>query len=196
MNQEDFDRLSERGGRCSELARTRGVKALSVAAEWRGNVRAANYDPSSGPGLRHDSYWETDPSTGELVEHVVAVPHDPTGEADSSTADQLRHARLVAAIGAFDQACATLTSLLIQTVPYAPKSHNEGPPEGACENCWLDSRYFQPVEHYKKLCRFCGDFKGSEGQVPPLRILRLRHEGRRITRADVDRALNRNQKTA
>lgn len=196
MNQEDFDRMADRGNRTSELARTRGEKALQVAAAWKGNLRAANYDPSSGPGLRHDTYEEKDPETGEMESHVVAVPHDPTGEADSHTVDQLRHARLVAAACAWELACATYTNLLIETVPHAPKRNADECPDGACENCWTDGRYFQPVEHYKKLCRFCGDFKGTEGQVPPLKILRLRHAGRRITRVDVQRALGRKQKSA
>lgn len=192
MNQEDFDRLEDRGARCGELLAQRGVKALQIAHAWLGSTRAATLEPSAS--AIPETFYEL--VAGVWVEHLAFKPNDPTGEADSTTVDQLRHARLVAAIGAWDTATSTLTNLLLETVPRAPDAPRENDcPDGACTNCWLDNRYFEP-SRAKGLCRWCGEFKAAERVLPPLRLLRWRHEGRRITKAEVDRVLGRKAKTA
>lgn len=198
MNQEDLDRIADTLDRAAELLRKgRAVTALERAAAWRGNLRAANYDPSSRSGHRHDVYDEA----GDTV--VVAVPNDPTGEARTTTVDHLRHPRLVAAIGALSQAAGVAVELIVDTVPDAPAAvEDEGPGDGWCRSCYRDKRYLEPeathrngtVKH-RGACTWCASFKAEHGIDPPLELLRKRHGGRRITVADVTAALARTQPT-
>jgi hypothetical protein len=70
--------------------------------------------------------------------------------------------------------------------------------DGWCTSCWRDDQYLVPialqksgVPFYRDLCRACGEWKAEHRQLPPLSILVLRHAGRRVTTADVDKALGR-----
>jgi hypothetical protein len=68
--------------------------------------------------------------------------------------------------------------------------------EGWCVSCWRNDKRCEPIAlrpsgepYYKDLCRPCGEWKAEHGTVPPLSILRLRHDGRRVTQKDVENAL-------
>lgn len=165
MNERDMTRLAER---CRDLARhieERGTTALRVAAQW------------TNP--RHpDSIGAGDPDS------------EPQDRDKRDRLDPMRHARLVAGFGRIDAAVATLAWLILDTVPQTPKPSTDCP-DGACRNCWLDRRHYEPTAHYKDLCRWCGDFRSTEGRVPPLVLLRKRHAGQRVTTSDVEKALGR-----
>lgn len=165
MNEVDLAKLADRCERLAELIRTRGRKALTVAAEWA-NPRHPN---SIGAGS------------------------DIVGDRDKrDRLDPLRHPRLVANFGRLDADVATLTGLILDTCPREPDKPRESEvPDGACENCWTDNRHFEPVSHYARACRWCGDFKGDQGRYPPRALLRKRHAGQRVTTADVEKALGR-----
>jgi len=192
MNNEDLQRLADRLHKLADLVATRGIPALTTAALWRGHMRAANYDPNTGPGLHHDTY--TDP---DGTEHVVAIPHDPTGEASTTTADQRRHPDLVAAFKACDIVAANLTRLIINTAPKTTVSTDpDEPGDGWCHSCYRDNRYMQPEDthadgriKHKNLCAWCAGFIKDYQRRPPIELLRQRHEGRRITTAAVADAL-------
>lgn len=165
MNDVDLSKLAERLDRLAELVRTRGRKALTVAAEW------------TSP--RHPNAIGGGPD--------FTTPRDKLDKLDP-----LRHQRLVANFGRLDADVATLTGLILDTVPREPdKPRDDEVPEGACENCWTDNRHFEPVSHYARSCRWCGDFKGDQGRYPPRALLRKRHAGQRVTTADVEKALGR-----
>lgn len=70
--------------------------------------------------------------------------------------------------------------------------------EGWCVSCWRNDQTCEPIAkrpsgepYYRDRCRPCGAWKAEHGQDPPLPILKLRHEGRRVTQRDVDAALRR-----
>ena len=70
--------------------------------------------------------------------------------------------------------------------------------DGWCVSCWRDDQALVPitlrasgVPVFRDLCRWCGDWRAVHRQVPPLRLLRLHHQGRRITTADVEKELTR-----
>jgi hypothetical protein len=45
------------------------------------------------------------------------------------------------------------------------------------------------LRFYRDYCRWCGAFKAQHKIEPPLPLLELRHAGRRITEADVAKAM-------
>jgi hypothetical protein len=65
--------------------------------------------------------------------------------------------------------------------------------DGWCISCWRDNQHLEPTMkgQYRDRCRFCGDWRRQHQADPPLAILAARHTGRRITQADVDRALGK-----
>jgi len=73
--------------------------------------------------------------------------------------------------------------------------------DGWCVSCWKDDQNLTPITmttgggkprpRYKDRCRFCGEWKAEHGQDPPVAILQLMHEGRRITTAAIERAMGK-----
>jgi hypothetical protein len=59
--------------------------------------------------------------------------------------------------------------------------------DGWCVSCFRDDELLpialrpngQPF--YKDLCRWCGEWKGANGELPPMDVLRARRRGSRIT---------------
>lgn len=82
-------------------------------------------------------------------------------------------------------AAATIAVLAKNMAGVEPPDDTEGPGEGWCRSCFRDGRYFEPaaLNRYANLCRFCGEWKRSEGGLPPMEIMRAKHGGRRITTA-------------
>ncbi len=164
MNDRDFAKLAASARRFAELCDDRGMKSLKVAADWKRLSR-----PDAGIGSPD-------------VEPVAPDKRDKL--------DRMRHERLLAVFGRTSADLATGIALMLDTCPRAPDQSDDCP-EGACRNCWTDKRYYEPVSHYGNSCRWCGDFRNTEGRYPPLPLLRKRHAQRRITTTDVDKALGR-----
>lgn len=61
--------------------------------------------------------------------------------------------------------------------------------EGWCVSCWRAEQTLTPVasRRYRDLCRWCGDWRAEHGEVPPVRVVRLRAEGRSVTVAAATR---------
>lgn len=57
--------------------------------------------------------------------------------------------------------------------------------EGWCSSCYRDAGWLEP-EHegrYRGLCRFCGEWRAANGEIPPAGLVRWRHRNphRRLT---------------
>lgn len=209
MNQTDLDRIADNlRTLATELEDGTGLAALERAWSWRGPIRGASYDPSGRHyGHRHDEYTEPvlddegepvlDDDGRPVTELVaVAVPNDPTGEADLHTTDQLRHPRLVAAVGALDTAATTLEHLIVATVPELP-TPDDDPGDGWCRSCYRDRRTLTPEDthadgrtKHANACKWCANFRSSHGIDPPIPLLRKRHDGHRISPTDVKNTLD------
>lgn len=183
MNQEDAIRIETRGHRAATLVGSYSIPALDTAASWRGNTRAAAYEPGGKSGWRYDEEGEP-------------VPNDPTGEGSSTTNDQLRHPRLVAALGAYEIACANVSNLILNTVHLDSVPRPDGPGDGWCASCYRDDRCLQREDthadgrtKHKNMCAWCAGFVRDYNRQPPIELLRWRHQGRRISAADIKAAL-------
>lgn len=69
----------------------------------------------------------------------------------------------------------------------------EEAPEDWCASCFRDGQHHEPitldrhgVPKYAHLCRWCGEWQTRFKELPPVNLLQRRHQGRRITSADVD----------
>lgn len=59
-----------------------------------------------------------------------------------------------------------------------------------CQSCLRVARFVPPRTQGSRLCRWCGDMaRACERDVPPLQLVERHAQGRRITDADVRRAL-------
>ena len=79
-----------------------------------------------------------------------------------------------------------------------PSAHTDEAPEGACESCFRHRRHYSPVAtgRYKRYCTFCGQFNGNYGMIPPMPILRLHHDGRRISVQQVEKYVGKKGRKA
>lgn len=197
MNAADFDRLAVRGHRAAELLAGYGDTATRRTRHTNTPLRGTSYDRERHQ--RHDLYRETD-GQGGWVDHLAPVPNDPTGEtaiATSNTGRTLIAMRLTDAIADYDHAIAALTEMLLTLAPEArddattPKVEpcdTNGPGAGWCRSCWRDEKHMEP-EHthsdgrvkHRGACAWCATFEAEYKTRPPLPLLRLRHQGRRIT---------------
>jgi len=126
---------------------------------------------------------------------------DPTGEAaiqtDKAAADHRRVLKLLALRTRTDR---ELVQVLLLYPPHAIRAERAKAAGGEwCQSCYRDGQYHEPVSfrsarsggeaYYSGRCRWCGAFRSEHRIDPPVRLLRLRHEGRRITVADVTDAI-------
>lgn len=59
--------------------------------------------------------------------------------------------------------------------------------DGWCISCWRDDQHLHPISkrpngdpYYTDLCRACGEWKATNGELPPLDVLKTRHAGGRV----------------
>lgn len=171
------------------------VEALNDSRQ--GLPRAAAYD-SEPPAAeiwcdRHDRPIGKCRDEGEFCDGVTLIIHDPTGEAairpDGAAVD---HKRYTAAITQALVAMQLADSIRAKWNPAHSASVTPDPDDLWCKSCMRDDGYCWPVDdNYrgKKLCRWCAEFFNNEGQMPPLSILRLRHQSKRITQQILDKAM-------
>lgn len=67
---------------------------------------------------------------------------------------------------------------------------------GWCASCWRDDQHLTVIEtnkhslrYFRDYCRWCGGVKSAYGIEPPLSMLKLHHEGRRIAEKDMAAAV-------
>lgn len=126
------------------------------------------------------------PCDGESI-----ASHDSTGDAAAQRAADVIAigTELVNAYRALEH----LTRLLARYPEYQPATPAEPPgakrpaPAGACRSCWRDDEHYEEIAvgQYRDWCRWCGDFRRVHGWLPPVELLRKRHQGQRITVQDV-----------
>lgn len=165
------------------LADHRGVEAMvRNMRDSQAGVRSPNLQPHRG-----DRYEDVEFPEGTVR---VRVPtNDPTGEAAAGRGDE--------ATASLARRLTVQKRLYDAAMEYAALRDEWAPVEGAqrpvggpgddwCRSCHRDNQHCEPVsDRYHGLCRWCGDYKGAEGGLPPLPILRARHRGERITQAMV-----------
>lgn len=173
-----------------ELLEANGSRALHATNSWAAGPRSANLDPNAG-GWQYDEEGEP-------------VPNDTTGE-QAMRGDPLVHTneRLVSLILMSDRVNSDLRSILYAACPQntMPDSFDPDTPAqisaaGWCVSCHRDQGFCEPVSmrpdgsrRYRDYCTGCGNFKAAHGIEPPLKILKLRHEGRRVSARDVEAAV-------
>lgn len=70
---------------------------------------------------------------------------------------------------------------------------------GWCRSCWRNDQQMVPIttqtktglRYYRDYCKWCGEFEAAHNIEPPPELLQMRHDGRRITATDVDKAIAR-----
>lgn len=185
------------------LARVLELEAQALdlmAVSQNGHPRAARYDrdqvrPSRLWCFTHQRDHHHCQTLGETCGGTPVTVTDPTGDAATTADPAAATLRLV------DRRIATLNrfadALLRDVVAWSPPTTDRleprdtaapTAPPGWCTSCWRDDRTHVEVTcrpdgqpYYADLCRFCGSFRREYAQLPPLKILKAHHQGRRIT---------------
>jgi hypothetical protein len=133
---------------------------------------------------------------------------DPTGEAaiqtDKAAADHRRVLRLLALRTRTDR---ELIQVLALYPPHAIRAERAKAAGGEwCQSCYRDSQFHEPVSfrpersggepYYAGRCRWCGAFRAVHRMDPPVKLLRLHHEGRRLYERDVLEAVAEERRLA
>lgn len=195
----DIARCATNGHRAAELLDLHGTTAYRIAAlEIRQSVTTTITDDDTPPGPR--------PHTSDDDGSRSAI-NDPTGNAAIAnlSTNRLTH-RIDTAIAAYEKAGRTLTTLLLNTVrdhaahekQVAELADDNGPGADWCASCYRDNRYLEPVAthrdgriKYKGSCNWCHTFDATYRRPPPEQLLAMRHAGKRISQADIERAFKR-----
>lgn len=204
MNDLDLERIAEQLIDTANLIRQHGQRALTVTEGWKPGAKTANIDPDRG-GDRYESVFMPN-SVGKQIRFLVRVPsNDPTGEtviAERDVPSDAMNAELVELLGQINTSAYNVRVIVKAAVPQATHLHKIGKETGAdvaiagwCRSCHRDSRYCEPVatrpdgsRRYSDFCNWCGEWAAAhKGEEPPLELVKLRHEGRRITSAMVER---------
>jgi hypothetical protein len=146
-------------------------RAIRIAADARDGY------PSGGSGAAGG----TSDRTG-----TIAVRHVDGGD---------RHGEFYADL---ERAVMRLADLVNRAAPNNRASEHlaASTPEAArrpdeCPSCWRDGGYRAKVRADGRMCRWCDDWaRELKADMPPLMLVELHHQGRRITDRDVRIAMN------
>jgi hypothetical protein len=134
--------------------------------------------PSTGPGpasadRRHDG-------VSDVVGRMATQP-------DEARIAQGRLLALVASIGVSAHEVYSLSRTWGFDRHQGKLDIDDAVTAGWCE-CHQRVGLMEPIDRdrYARVCRWCGDFKATEGRFPSADLLLARHEGRRITRAMIE----------
>lgn len=181
----------------ARLLRASGLRALRTTEAWKLGPKSANLDPDAG-GWR----WET--IIEGNTERVVPIPADATGETVLALLDGDRIGVLNAQLAASLTFLADASDRAIRIIRIACPDRAalslvadeltdvQVSAEGWCISCWRDGGYCEPVavrpngqRRYRDFCHWCGVWNGVHGKQPPLRLVELRHEGKKLTDREV-----------
>lgn len=176
----DIPQIAALARLAGELLEAHGHEAWDTTVEWDRGVSAADLTGTS---------------------HSGGIS-DPTGTVAATAADRgcdpQHHRRLRQLLDQLATTSRLVVDLLAQTNPaltvrpVRPLDDTVAD-DGWCISCHRDDRWCEPIsDNYtaKKLCRWCGDFAGAHGFLPPVDILRDRHQGKRITKQRVEQAIH------
>lgn len=166
----DVPRLSAAIRTAGELWEVHGEMVLDLTADWATGARSANLDPDSG-GNR----WEScdDPTCSECPH---AIPADPTGEAvlnaraDKASELQKRLARIL-------EDSLWLRDMAFVIAPIVPASVVNAKSEVWCSH-HLKVGLCEPRKNGSErntLCRWCSDIFAEWKALPPLQLVKDRH---------------------
>lgn len=189
-NEQELVRIAASFRLTGELLEANGTRSFAATGSWAPGPRSANLDPNAG-GWRYDDEGEPIPNdtTGEQ-----ALRYDP----NTSTGQ-----RLVQLVLAGDRINTEIRKILYAACPqntmpdnFEPDTPAQISAAGWCVSCHRDNGHLEPVSmrpdgvrRYRDHCTFCGQFKAAHTILPPLNVLKLRHEGRRISARDVEAAV-------
>jgi hypothetical protein len=201
-----------------ELIDRDGTTAWTTTDDWTYGPRAANTQPSHQNRTDDDGYPITlndptgdgavDPTAGADSYHPELV--EALGWLDTAArqlVDAARHRTtpepetIERLLGWADY----LIGLLAVATPHMPIARKELVlaslvDEGWCTSCYRDRKYHQPIDtkkdgtpYYRDLCKWCGEFKGNHKILPPIELLDLHHQSRRISPRILEEALRRHR---
>lgn len=173
----DVPRVAAAIRTAGELLDVWGELMLTLTADWSSGAKAANLDPDTR-GHR----WETD-DDGQ----VWAVPSDPTGEAAIAQARADMAPELRKRLARMTDDAQWVRDLAHVLAPIVPPSSMNDRDERWCDH-HLRVGLCEP-RHRGDCCRFCYDFRLTWNVLPPVSLVRDRHNGKRITEGAVRAAL-------
>ena len=184
------DLLADRMARCAALLADQGPLTWQRVHDWTttGRMPAAGI---RGGGLSDPDAGELDDRQAERAEDRKAARYQTELTALTTRLDaDLARLRVIIGVACPDGPAAFATSDMLAAQVAA---------DGWCVSCWRDDQALVPVTLragsqvpvWKDLCRWCGDWRAVHRALPPLRLVRLHRQGRRITTADVERELTR-----
>lgn len=170
--QTDIPRIAATIRVAGELLEVHGELMLDLTSDWAAGAKAANLDPDS-----RGNRWETD-DNGD----VWAIPADPTGEAilhaRSEVATELRKR-----LARMTEDAQWLRDMAHVLAPVALPSTTNARADAWCSH-HLKVGLCEPRKNgsdRNTLCRWCSDFWALWQSLPPLSLVRDRHEGKRIS---------------
>lgn len=168
-----IDRTIERARHAVELLETRGELALQRTKDWE----ARTLD-----GLHTDN------------------PSETLSESERRALVEINgfHDRLRRAIHEFEKQAAIIVQIVKLATPQGTtvlESPAQVAVEGWCRSCWRDQQHLEPIavdrdgqRRYRDLCRRCGEWATAhQNQHPPLAVLRVWHQGRRLSEREYRR---------
>jgi hypothetical protein len=167
--------------------------AIVLETAWciRGDVTSALYDAR----LTHPA-----PSTAAAaLDHLrwaATAPHTTTNAVAAwRQAGRFEDAAMLDT--SIDLVCREACNLAVMVraasakVARAPKDIPKQRPLIGCTSCKRDGGAWEPVydkAESSELCRWCYDYRATYGQRPPVELVRMHRQGRRISTLDIARA--------
>lgn len=190
----DFVRLGASLGTIGTVLESDGQRAKEVFHGWAYGPRAASTSGERGGGL--GSAGEEDRREEAKRRHRAAELHDEY-VACAKQLEKVRDEMLRLLAIALPMHPASLRNT--RTGDLDPITPGDVAAAGWCVSCWRNDQQMVAREKAKKsglyysttLCRWCLGVKNSHGILPPLEVLRMHHEGRRISVQVMDEAVER-----
>ena len=180
-------RVTSIDGRDLEALREQLLDAAGQAFEAEQHLaRAFRNLQAAQPGFRSDTMGNGGGGGDSQPERHDTINGD---RARMALVELKHHTRLMHASAA---AVRRITSAW--SFPPLPNATLRVDPEDWCVSCIRIAKCSPRARG--ELCRWCDDFTRTEHARPPVKLVKLHHEGRRITQQMVDDALGRKPKKA
>lgn len=170
-----------------------GVRSALVALNDANGAgypsRASGSQPSTAttPARSDDEAGVVLTRPEQIMEATLEHRPDPAAQDRARLEAAARSARI-----------ATTTILDVVTryqhpMPVRIKPSEAEIPDDWCRSCWRDNQHHSPITlrptgepYYEGKCKWCGQFEKAHKRPVPIEILRVRHQGRRVTMQMID----------